>query len=275
MFKGRDLLAYLSIIYRGEWGEMMKAIKNRQKFDIPTAEERMSKVKRRYLTLIDPEYPENFKEVNNPPFVLWYEGNLELLKNYSNAVTIVGSRECSEYGRKTTKRFASELAEAGTTIVSGLAKGIDAIALKEGIRYNKAIAVLGNGIDINYPNENKELQEKIARNGLILSEYPDGVAPMAHHFPERNRLLATLSRFTLLTEAHSRSGSLITANIALKAGNDVGAIPYHIDEDSVCNYLIQQGAYCVLEPRDVLESLRYPGYPGAAAKTADEWAGKA
>lgn len=270
MFKGRDLLAYLSLIYRGEWGDMMKAVKNRQKFDIPTAEAKMATVKRRFLTLIDPEYPENFKGLDNPPFVLWYEGNLELIKNYANAVTIVGSRECSEYGKKTTKRFASELAEQGVTIVSGLARGIDAIALKEGIRYNRAIAVLGNGIDVNYPNENKELQQRIAKDGLILSEYPDGVTPMAHHFPERNRLLATLSRFTLLTEGHCRSGSLITANLALKAGNDVGAIPYHIDEDSICNFLIQQGAYCILEPRDVVESLRYPSYVEAKKAEGDE-----
>ena len=233
MFKGRDLLAYLSLIYRGEWGDMMKAVKNRQKFDIPTAEAKMATVKRRFLTLIDPEYPENFKGLD-------------------------------------TKRFASELAEQGVTIVSGLARGIDAIALKEGIRYNRAIAVLGNGIDVNYPNENNELQQRIAKDGLILSEYPDGVTPMAHHFPERNRLLATLSRFTLLTEGHSRSGSLITANLALKAGNDVGAIPYHIDEDSICNFLIQQGAYCILEPRDVVESLRYPSYVEAKKAEGDE-----
>ena len=145
------------------------------------------------------------------------------------------------------------MAQKGVTVVSGLAKGIDAAAIKGAVDRGKAVGVLGNGLDYYYPAENRLLQEEVAEKGLLLSEYPDGVKPEKRHFPDRNRILAGLSCLTLLGGSKSHSGTLITAGFALDFGRDVACLPYRADEDSGNNLLIQTGACLVQNTEDVLD----------------------
>lgn len=256
MIKASEILGYIALAYSGDWDRMYECIKKRWKFDVPTALEELSKLSDDYVTLVDSKFPETLKNLRRPPFTLFYRGNYELLRHPEKTVTIVGSRECGEYGRQMTRKIVSELCEKGYIIVSGLAKGIDTAALEEAVKYGRGIAVLGTGLDVAYPAENSILQQQIAQNGLLLTEYPPGIGPKAAHFPMRNRILAGLSKMTVLTEAKRRSGSLITANYAIENGSDVGCLPYRADEDSLCNELIKDGAVLVESAADVIETIR-------------------
>ncbi len=212
----------------------------------------------KWLTIIDDLYPENLKEAYLPPIVLFYFGDLNLLKNESLA--IVGSRNNTEYSVEVIRRLMPEVISKGITIVSGLAKGVDRLAHLAAIaNQGKTIAVIGTGLDQYYPRENESLQRTIAKNHLLLSEYPVGCRPARYHFPERNRIIAGLVRSILVTEAKYRSGSLITANLALQNNRNVLSVPGRIDSElSVgCNDLIQSGAKPVLTAKDILEEYQY------------------
>lgn len=257
MIKAKELLAYLSLIHKGDWNLMYDDIRRKRRFDTKEAVSIVEKCGCKYVTLVDDDYPTILKECIKPPLVLWYRGNLELLSRFDRNVTIVGSRKCSDYGEQMTKKVASELAERGIGIVSGLARGIDTAALSEANRFGKAIAVLGNGIDVNYPEENAALQEEIGRTGLLISEYPEGVGPEASHFPCRNRILACLSKLTLVAEAYEKSGTLITAAYALNLNRELACFPFRADEGSAGNMLIKDGALLVESASEVLEAIDY------------------
>ncbi|PIQ85634.1 MAG: DNA-protecting protein DprA [Candidatus Omnitrophica bacterium CG11_big_fil_rev_8_21_14_0_20_45_26] len=209
------------------------------------------------LTILDADYPSALKEIHDPPPVLYIKG--KFLEADQAAIAVVGARAASSYGLKTAHQFASKLAEAGITVVSGMARGIDTEAHHGALNVRgRTIAVLGSGLDVIYPRENKKLFAKIAASGVVVSEFPLGTPPLAFHFPVRNRLIAGLSMGVLVVEAHQRSGSLITASCAIDEGREVYAVPGRIDSfgSQGTHELIRQGARLVVSPEDLLSDLR-------------------
>lgn len=210
-----------------------------------------------FLVFTDPAYPRVLKEIADPPLILYKKGNFS--EDDRNAIAVVGTRHPSFYGRTQAKRFSQELASKGLTIVSGLARGIDRIAHEAalGVSYGRTIAVMGCGLDIIYPKEHEELFRIIAGRGVVLSEYPLGTPPLPENFPKRNRILSGLSYATLVIEAHSRSGSLITAHQAVEQGREVFAVPGPVDQltSHGTHRLIREGAVLVETPGDILLAL--------------------
>ncbi len=195
------------------------------------------------LTIFDEDYPELLKEIQDSPIILYLKGNRDLLK--TDCISIVGSRNMTRYGQSVTEKFARELTSAGFTIVSGMARGIDTASHKATIDNNgNTIAVLGSGIDVVYPAENNALYEEIVKKGLVISEYPSGAKPNNYQFPERNRIIAAMSIGTLVTEAGLKSGSLITANLALEYGRELFVVPSNINSKygEGCNELIKNAS---------------------------------
>ena len=219
--------------------------------------EYMKKNEIKLVTLYDKEYPEKLKEIYDKPVSLFYKGNIELLKKRN--IAIVGCRDCSVYGKNTARDISYKLAEKGQCIVSGLARGIDKYAHLGALEASgDTIAVIGNGLDIIYPYENKNLSERILKNnGLIVTEYIIGTKPEKNHFPARNRIISGLSEGVIVVEAKEKSGALITADFALEQGREVFAIPGNIDSlNSVgTNELIKQGANVLTDYKDVLNVL--------------------
>lgn len=208
------------------------------------------------ITLADEIYPRALLETADPPALLYATGRIELLRG--PALAIVGSRNASAQGERNAESFAKALSEAGLTIVSGLALGIDAAAHRGGLAGpGSTIAVLGTGIDVVYPRRNAELASQIAARGLLLSEFALGTAPLAHNFPRRNRLISGLAQGCLVVEAAVASGSLITARSAADQGREVFAIPgsIHSPLSRGCHTLIRSGAKLVESADDVLAEL--------------------
>jgi len=201
-------------------------------------------------------FPELLAQISNPPLLLYVDGNPDLL--HLPALAIVGSRNPTKGGARTAFEFARHLAGAGFTIVSGLAQGIDAAAHRGALAAGgTTIAFLGHGIDRVYPASNKKLAHEIAAKGALVSEYPLGMHPGKHHFPERNRLISGLSLGTLVVEAARRSGSLITARLAAEQGREVFALPGSIHNPLArgCHELIRQGAKLVETADDIVSEL--------------------
>lgn len=208
------------------------------------------------LTWEDADYPALLKEIADPPIVLYAKGDLSCLQQAT--VAMVGSRKPTISGQDTAKQFAFNLALKRITIVSGLALGVDSQAHQGCLAAGgKTIAVMATGIDMIYPHRNRSLAEKISENGLLITEFPLQTSPIARHFPQRNRIISGLSLCTLVVEAAMRSGSLITARLALEQNRDVLAIPGSIYNPQVagCHYLLQQGAKLVMSSEDVLEEI--------------------
>jgi DNA processing protein len=206
------------------------------------------------LTLEDSDYPELLKNIYDPPPVLYFKGKLET--ENKKTLAIVGTRKASDYGIKTANRLAKELAQAGFSIVSGLALGIDAAAhcgaLEAG---SETLAVLGSGVDNVYPLSNRALAQDIVKRGALISEFPLGTPPERWHFPMRNRIIAGLSLGVIVVEGGYDSGSMITAKLALEQGREVFAVPGRIDNDLTRgpHWLIKQGAKLVEKIDDILE----------------------
>ncbi|WP_265457058.1 DNA-processing protein DprA [Enterococcus sp. HY326] len=222
----------------------------------PKAQIMAEKNQRPFFTILDEEYPLFLQEIYNPPSLLFYQGNLDFLK--TPALAIVGTRDASEQAGKVVQQVLPELIEHNFTIVSGLAKGVDSLAHKLTVtKQGRTIAVVGCGLDRTYPKENYYLQKKLAEEHLILSEYPDGTQPLRYHFPMRNRIIAGLTVGTCVVEARQRSGSLITAQMALDFGREVFAFPGACDNPRAtgCLQLLQEGAKCVISTQDILDEL--------------------
>jgi DNA processing protein len=224
--------------------------------------------RRRVICLGDPEYPAALLNTEDPPLLMYAEGDLGALRR--PAVAMVGSRNPTPDGARNARAFAQALALEGWCVVSGLARGIDASA-HEGALENGGVtvAIIGTGPDLAYPTTNRGLMRRIADSkGLVLSEYSPGTPPLAIHFPQRNRLIAGLAQGTLVVEAALQSGSLITARLASEAGREVFAIPgsIHSPLSKGCHLLIQQGAKLAQTAQDVIEELRgsVDGRPPAA-----------
>ncbi|MGL4873869.1 MAG: DNA-processing protein DprA [Clostridium sp.] len=207
-----------------------------------------------YIVYGDEEYPELLKEIKNPPYVIFYKGNIALMKE--ECVSIIGGRNHSLYAERATRFIAREASFQGCTIVSGGARGIDSIAHKEALmNKGKTIAVLGSGIDVVYPKENKRLFEEIIKNGLLISEFMPGTEPYSKNFPRRNRIISGLSKKLILTEASKKSGSLITAGFALSESRDIAVVPSQIFSEygEGSNLLLADGATPIVS-RETLQA---------------------
>ncbi len=200
------------------------------------------------------QYPTLLAEIPDPPPILWCIGRIDELAK--PAIALVGARNASSLGTRMAKKLAGELGEAGLTVVSGLARGIDTAAHLAAIETG-TIAVLAGGVDVIYPAENAVLGQEIGEKGLRLSECPMCVTPQARHFPRRNRIISGMAQATVVVEAAAKSGSLITARTALDQGRDVLAVPGHPFDAraSGCNMLIRDGATLVRGSKDVLDAL--------------------
>ncbi len=239
----RETLIYYSIKYRGDYSLIMRAIQNKERVENVTFPILA-------ITILDKEYPDCLKDLQYPPLVLFYRGEISLLRE--KKIGIIGSRILSEYGKKVTQWIVEELAEG--VIVSGLAKGADGCAHQAAIDHGrKTIGVLGNGINIIYPKENEFLYKEMGTNHLIISEYPPDTKPQKHHFPWRNRIIAALSDPLIVTQAAQKSGTMITVDAALDINREIWTIPYPIfDENGKgCNALIENGAKMILQKEDL------------------------
>jgi DNA processing protein len=202
------------------------------------------------------QYPRLLREIADPPSVLFYSGQLSEADSIS--IAIVGTRHATRYGRRQAERLAGELARAGVTIVSGLARGIDAHAHRGALNAGgRTVAVLGSGLLELYPRENEELAAAVRDHGVLLSEFPPRTPPMRGHFPRRDRLITGLTLGVIVVEAGQRSGALISARLAAEQGRDVFAVPGPVDNRSSrgCHQLLRDGAILVESADDVFEQL--------------------
>jgi len=208
------------------------------------------------VTLADAGYPQSLLAIDDPPLLIYLKGRASLL--HGAALAVVGSRNATAQGIENAERFSETLSQSGWTIVSGLAAGIDAAAHQGGLRGNgSSIAVIGTGADIVYPARNRQLAHMLAQGGCIVSEYPLGMPAIAANFPRRNRIISGLSKGVLVVEAAAKSGSLITARMALEQGREVFAIPgsIHSPLSKGCHELIKQGAKLVESAQDILDEI--------------------
>lgn len=213
-----------------------------------------------FLTRWSPGYPNSLEDLYDSPAVLYYSGNLDMLTGLMAA--IVGSRIATVYGKKVAAMMGGQLGDAGITVVSGLARGIDSVAHRASLSTEgSTIAILGNGIDVVYPTENQLLYQEVAEKGLILSEFPLGTRPSATNFPRRNRIIAALANAVIVVEATEKSGALITTDQALELGREIWAVPGPITspQSRGTNRLIRDGALLALEAGEIISSI-LPGY---------------
>jgi DNA processing protein len=237
--------------------------------------------RRRVLTLGDPAYPQSLLNMEDPPLLLYGMGAPEiwqangLAECVNHSLAVVGSRNPTPQGLANARQFSQALAQAGLTVVSGLALGVDGAAHEGALSGAMAgqlatIAVVGTGLDRVYPKQHLDLAHRIAEHGILLSEYPLGTPPLANNFPKRNRIICGLARATLVVEAALKSGSLITARLASEQGKDVFAIPgsIHSPQARGCHALIKQGAKLVECAQDILEEYPLDASTATAAFTA-------
>ena len=211
-----------------------------------------------FVSITEPTYPSKLRNIPNPPVYFYYKGNLEIFENPTLAV--VGSRQPTDYGRRITTKLVNELAVAGVVIVSGLAYGVDGVAHQTTLEVGGiTAAVFGCGLDIVYPAGHRSLAQRIIEKGCLISEFPKGTKPEKFNFPVRNRIVAGLSDGVLVIEAGSKSGALVTANLALDQGRDVLAIPGSLDNELSAgpNGLIKQGAIAITSADDIFNNFNW------------------
>ncbi len=250
-------------------GKLADAILDADLYSDPAAVETwLADSNNHVVTLADSEYPQALLQTADPPPLIYAKGRLELLN--VPALAVVGSRNATAQGKLTAESFSTALSNAGLTIVSGMALGIDAAAHQGGLAgLSSTVAIVGTGLDKVYPARNRDLAHAIAAKGVIVSEFALGTPPVAANFPRRNRLISGMTRGCLVVEAALSSGSLITARLSNELGKDVFAIPgsIHSTLSKGCHVLIKQGAKLVDDAADILTELRLPQAPGTS-KTA-------
>lgn len=238
----REQILYYALKYHGEWKAIAKALGRQEPWQ-PVV------YAGSYVTIVDEDYPASLKRLEYAPWILFYKGNIDLL--HRPCAAVIGGRICSEYGRKMCEWLTSELKHR-YVIVSGLAKGIDAAAHQSALD-QQTIGVLGCGIDVYYPHENRQLQEQMNQTQLVISEYPGSVKPLPYHFPWRNRILAGLSQAVIVVEAKAKSGTMQTVNYGLELGLPIYCVPHAFDNllGRGGNILISQGAQIISEEKDL------------------------
>ena len=230
--------------------------KSRYSWDFEAEKKKLEAKGVRFVSRIDPEFPEKLKNIPGAPFAIYVKGALP--DPAIPCVSIVGARMCSEYGRYMARQFGRGLALAGVQVISGMARGIDGIAQGAAIEAGgKSFGIMGCGVDICYPLENKVIYDALLKTGGAISEYPPGMEPQARFFPMRNRIISALSDVLLVVEARQKSGTSITVDTALEQGREVLAVPGRVTDrlSDGCNYLISQGAGVAISVEDVLDRL--------------------
>ena len=259
-YDSRKILIYLAVKYDGDPIKIINAVRLHEDEHVPYSE--MEKVcdsiKSKVITYLDKDFPNKLKTMFRPPLVLFYYGDITLLDDDKRRYGVVGSREYSEYGEMATMKLVKEMGR-DKVVVSGMAKGIDTISHNAALE-NKArtIAVLGSGIDNCYPEENKDLYERLKKEELVISEYPNMSEPDKTHFPMRNRLVVALSDALIVPQINSHvSGTTISVNLAVGNNKPVYVVPHSIFEETVNNDLIQEGANVAESGRQILEDLHW------------------
>lgn len=256
--ENRNILIYYSLVTGGDWDKTFAMIE--EKAPYPSEEEVLRMIhqqKCQIVTMFDEDYPQYFMEKGffKLPFVLYYYGDISLIKDDDKNIAVVGSRKCTEYGEKMTRELVEGVSDK-LNIVSGLAKGIDSCAHHACInKKGKTIAVLGGGIDYIYPPESADLYFEIKEKGLLISEHPGNIPPKSEDFPFRNRLIIGFSRAVLIPQGCKRSGTQISASFATMTNKEVLCVPTQAGEDSLTNNLIKAGAYLVENVQDVFDAL--------------------
>lgn len=248
----------LSLQKEGLKPETIQELQDSSILDKANAEiERLEKLGAEVITLDDENYPELLREIHDPPIALYVRGDLKQACERP-CLAVVGSRRCSTYGVNVAESLSRDLAAHGLTIISGLARGIDAAAHRGALEANGlTVAVVGTGLETTYPKEHKKLEEQVIAHGAVVSEFPLGTPPLPQNFPYRNRILSGLCFGVLIIEASEHSGSLITARLAYEQGREVFAVPGNITSQTSFgpNFLIKDGAKLVQIWRDVVEEL--------------------
>ena len=237
-----------------EGKEEWQALLNARRQEPERIEEELAQAGISFVSALEEGFPDKLREIPDPPFGIYYKGKMPGEKE--PAAAIIGARLASGYGREQARRFGRQISARGIAVISGMARGIDGIAQKAALDAGgKSYAVLGCGVDICYPEENRELYERLQQQGGVLSEYPPGMQPIAKLFPPRNRIISGLSDLVLVIEARKRSGTLITVDMALEQGREVYALPGRVSDalSDGCNRLIRQGAGPATCPQDILE----------------------
>ncbi len=230
--------------------------RSRYSWDFLKEKEKLKEKGIQFISRIDPAFPEKLKNIPNAPFAIYVKGRLP--DPNIPSVAIVGARMCSDYGRMMARQFGRDLAMAGVQVISGMARGVDGIAQNAALSVGGAsFGVLGCGVDICYPPENKGIYDGLAKSGGIISEYPPGMEPVANFFPMRNRIISALSDVLVVVEARKKSGTQITVDTALEQGREVLAVPGRASDrlSDGCNFLISQGAGVAISADDVLDRL--------------------
>ncbi len=234
----------------------------RQQVDLERVLEKIAAGNVRVITWLDGDYPRRLKEIDQSPPVLFIRGTINVEDDW--AVAVVGTRRVTPYGRQIADEIGRFLAQNGVTVVSGLARGVDAIAHQSALQAGgRTFAVLGSGVDVIYPPEHRKLAAEIIQQGAVISDYPVGTQPDGVNFPPRNRIISGLSLATVVVEAGEKSGALITAEFAVDQGRDVFAVPGSIlaAQSQGTNRLIEQGARPLLKMSEILESLKLEQIP--------------
>lgn len=227
-----------------------------KRWEVEKEYDKLEHEKVHFLTRMSKDYPTRLQNISAPPYALYVKG--ELPDENKVSVAIVGARECSSYGERMARQFSEVLAAEGVQIISGMARGIDGISQKSALAAGgKTFAILGCGVDVCYPSEHRRIYNEIQEQGGVISEQTLGSQPLAQFFPARNRLISGLADVVLVIEAKERSGSLITADMALEQGKDVFALPGPVNSQlsKGCHELIRQGAGILLSPEDLLNEM--------------------
>lgn len=244
-------------------------------WDVQGNYERMRKQGIGFVLRGDRDYPEKLGQIPDPPYALFYKGELPRQDLFS--VAVIGARACSEYGRFVATRLGEELGQGGIQVISGMARGIDGISQEAALRVGgKSYGVLGSGVDVCYPKENRPIYDRLLKQGGILSEYVPGTMARAQNFPLRNRIVSGLCDVLVVVEAREKSGTLITVDMALEQGREVYVVPGRITDrlSDGCNRLLRQGAAVLLSPAELVQEIRRiqgnTGGPEAVMNTKGE-----
>ena len=253
-----EVLLTISFQTAGDWDTMFKMIKNKEALNKEWLIKSNDLVKSQYINIVDNNYPECYKHTKKPPLLLYYYGDLKLLN--TPLIAVVGSRHPTDYQKRMTEKILHDFFNKTNNkygLISGLAKGIDQIAMEVAISHQaKLVGILGSGIEYCYPKENHHLYDYCKNHGLLLSEYPDMTKPLPEHFPMRNRLIAEACKAMFVPASNSRSGTSCSIRLALEAGKDILAMPCNLEENDYTNYLIHDGASVVLNSDDLIDALK-------------------
>lgn len=255
--KVHDILVALAYKLNGDWNAIYEFICTHQTLPDEEIKVLLKKINSKAVTIMDEDYPMYLKDIQKPPFVLFYHGDISLLKDGSKIISVVGARKYTSYGKKATEDLVGQLSK-NFVIASGMAMGIDSIAHRTTFKNGgKTIAVLGCGINVCYIPDCLDIYEECKKNHLVISEYPDLTPPTTKTFPVRNRIIAGISRCLLVSEAKIISGTAITATLMVNVGGEVCCVPTNIYCDSLCNHLIASGAVLVESVQDIYDAINF------------------